>query len=306
MSLEYEKPTNLVDLLTVLQQIDGYYKYRKDEYNPMELNKITLTRVNVEVLTDEELLEKARQNLYVKQLKERNDYKMALRDRLIKLNNEKSKYAKIKRDDDQDAYDAYYDAIIKFGSSGANRGLDFASGLTGSVNDLKTVLDNKLSENLTAYNNAIKYIDDEISETLLKIEDSDGAFALQQENEILAEKQELAEKQKVYNNELLRYNNSLNEKETRMNNAVAQAENENMLEYMSIVVNGLTERELTLKGYYKEVMDLIMDYYYAKTDKIAAYEEFCNQSEFIGYLGSYYETMVYLLYIKAYPDKVVE
>ena len=73
---------------------------------------------------------------------------------------------------------------------------------------------------------------------------------------------------------------------------------------MSIVCKGLTENELALKGYYKEVMTLLVEYYYAKTDRIGAYEEFCGQPSFIEYLGPNYESMHYLLFSRAYPDKV--
>ncbi len=304
MAIEYETPTNLHQLLIVLEEIYSYYNYRKDEYTPIELEKMVLDRVNIIEKTDQELYEDATKELYVKHVQERNERKMELKDRLIKLNAEKYRYKKAKKDDDQKAQNDYFDAIIKYGSTGANRGLDFASGLTGSVLDLKTALDNKLNENLLVYNEAVKYIDEEIALTIQNIATLDEYSSFLEERDILAKAQELKKKQTELNNDLLRYNNSLSEKEIRVNNAVATAESKNNLEYMSIVCKGLTENELSLKGYYKEVMTLLMNYYYAKTDKINAYEEFCGQPSFIEYLGPNYESLHYLLFARAYPDKV--
>ncbi|MBO7186773.1 MAG: hypothetical protein J6V68_00040, partial [Clostridia bacterium] len=112
---------------------------------------------------------------------------------------------------------------------------------------------------------------------------------------------ELKENQRLEDAEVQKYNNSIQEKEVKHANALVQAETKLAYEFMEITSKDPSVVDLARRGYFADIVSVIIEYYNEFDNPIDAYNEFSNESEFNVFLTDwYYRSVLYALYVRAF------
>ena len=122
----------------------------------------------------------------------------------------------------------------------------------------------------------------------------ESLFAKQLETKI----QELKDEREEYRREVFKYNNSVNEKEVRYTNTIAQVSANLELKYVQIKANELSKDELIEMGYYEEVV-LCVANYFDKMPPADAYSQLLSQKKLKIYLDGYYQDVMYRYKLRA-------
>ena len=97
---------------------------------------------------------------------------------------------------------------------------------------------------------------------------------------------------------MFKYNNSLDEKEQRSKNAIAQSNATLQLKYLEINSNNLSKDQLIEMGYYKDVIDCVCAYY-DRLSALDAWRAISNEPKVAVYLEEYYTQIVSMYQLRA-------
>ena len=296
--MEYKEPTNINELYDTLKDIFHYYRIKRMQYEGIELLPFTLVRMEDQSLTDEEITLKAKALLGASWEKMLFDYKQKQTEKIenlrlkIQENNSSSKAEK------QSVLEYYSSLLEKYRSMHYKNGMEES----GLYVDKLIKMDKEKTEKLDEIERDRQAFEEkllvEIEKLSVAIDNAEshfeGLFAKQLETKI----QELKDEREEYKREVFKYNNSVNEKEVRYTNTMAQVSANLELKYVQIKANELSKDELIEMGYYEEVIFCIAKYF-DKMSPAAAYSELLSQRKLEIYLDGYYQDIMYRYKLRA-------
>ena len=120
------------------------------------------------------------------------------------------------------------------------------------------------------------------------------------DDKITAKIIELKGAEKEKEREILKYNNSIDEKLQKHKNGNISANANLQLKYLEIRSEGLTKDELIQRGYYRNVVECV-GYFYNNgfSTPLEAYRDILNESQIMIYLDDYYPSMLEMFRMKA-------
>ena len=120
------------------------------------------------------------------------------------------------------------------------------------------------------------------------------------DDKITAKVIELKGAEKEKEREILKYNNSIDEKLQKHKNGNISANANLQLKYLEIRSEGLTKDELIQRGYYRNVVECV-GYFYNNgfSTPLEAYRDILNESQIMIYLDDYYPSMLEMFRMKA-------
>lgn len=299
-NLGLSNPTNKDEVLSGLAEIERYYKYRKDEYVPPEIEPLLFEDLKYPAKTEIDYINLAhylvRSEQTLRRLKRKDELEMKYQLSLQELNNITSnKQAEL------DAVDKNIDEVISnLEEKSRLNGSGYSESLASQISDLevKRYIDKtKIEEKYIQKQSELQSLSVYYSELISQVDDYYSDIE-RYEKEAKIEELKIADQKVAL--ECEKYNNSLYEKSTKYNNSLNQAEAELQLDYMQIVYVGMSDEELLLKGYYYDVVEWIMKYYAKFSSAVSAYQEFQSTEEYILYMKDYYVGCLELLYTRAY------
>ena len=296
--MQFDIPTSKTQMMETLREIYQYYNYRKIDYTGVELEDLALKKIEYVPPTDEQLIAQARTILLPDVTEEKTKALNQLSERLVELN---EKYV--------NSTTMQSDLIAKI-EDGANRAiLELKKqAWDNNVTDSETLAD-KIQEVLVKKEDDIldvtreqvalrESILSEIEQKTQELTDLESYYEDLLDKKIMAKVIELKEKREDVAMEVLKYNNSCDEKIVKHSNSLKQGVATLELKYLAIHEQGFTHDELVTMGYYKDVLDCVGGYYNS-IPAMDAYNDIKNNTELIVYVDDYYVSLVEVYKIKA-------
>ncbi len=296
--MEFNLPTTKEEMITILKDIFNHYRSRKEGFQAIELEPLSLARIDYQMPSETEIYEKALRYKAGEREREKNEYKEKLKTEIAKLN------GKIERVDLDLSISlektrlAYDQAIGNVRIQATRNGLISSGVLDNKLAEMELEKANKISalveksnaekteytSSLTAYTEALKTADDYLT------------TAHDKDVEEICEKLRLDYERT--NREVAKYNNAQEEKELRYINSIKQINASLRVRYLEIKVTDYTTDELTEMGYYKDVIRCVCGYY-DTLEAGAAYRDFNTNQDLPVYLDYYYQNILYMYAARA-------
>lgn len=290
--MEYKEPTNINELYDTLKDIFHYYRIKRMQYEGIELLPFTLVRMEDQSLTDEEITLKAKALLGASWEKMLFDYKQKQMEKIenlrlkIQENNSSSKAEK------QSVLEYYSSLLEKYRSMHYKNGMEES----GLYVDKLIKMDKEKAEKLNEIERDRQAFEEkllaEIETLSVAVDNADSYFESLFAKQLETKIQELKDEREEYRREVFKYNNSVNEKEVRYTNTIAQVSANLELKYVQIKANELSKDELIEMGYYEEVV-LCVANYFDKMSPADAYSQLLSQKKLKIYLDGYYQDVMY-------------
>lgn len=290
--MQFQTPTTLEQLHQTLKEIFHYYRVTREGFVAPELEPLELTRLDFQPVEDVELQEKARILVSNENKKEYEEFCLKLRRERAELQGKLSSLDKNKQVLEENVVSLHEESVrklqlqaLKNGLSGSNILMDKIAYLEQKKNqELSKITANYLSEK-SSITSIINYIDDEIK-------DAKELFEQMLEKSVEIKALELKDEQEKISMQVFKYNNSLDEKEQRYQNGIAETEASLRIRYLEINAREYTDDELIEMGYYKDVIECVCSYY-DRFEPMEAAINIKDDKEIVIYLGKYYESVLY-------------
>ena len=296
--LNLATPTSKQEVLDGLVLISDYYRYRRDEYVPPVLLPLELDRIEFLIKTDAEYLRLAEESLKSKHTEDiarrKDGFNKDLRENSCKI-----EQLPILMEEEITVCEQKFDEKIEELKTEL-RLKGVAYGESSAVAVLNAEKINAVAEIRSKYAEKQAVLENLSDYYLGEIQNAEQFFAKMHEEESQAKATELKNADMKYANEVHKYNEGQLEREIKYNNTIEQSEKKLHMEYMKIVYQGMTDEELLIKGYYRDVIEWVITYYRAMPDKVKAYDEYTSTTDYMIYLKDFYEQGVRLLYALAY------
>ena len=297
--MQFSAPTSKSQMYQTLNDIFYYYRVRKDPFDELELNELELPRLSVIYLTDQKMEEKADLLLKPDQTLEINQYKDKLNQKILALNSKLNAVEPNKNLQIQQINDRYQTSIQKI------ERVISKNGLTGSGVALSELNKLELEKNKEISSVESKFLAQSVEYNALieaytaQINGADEYFEQVHNEQKLAKKSELFDEQEKLRTEVIKYNNSLDEKEQRYKNTLTQIKANARARYQEISPAAYSKDQLVEMGYYTDVISCIQ-LYYDTLDKVVAYEDILySETKLIIYLDEFYSQLLYRYKLRA-------
>jgi len=289
--MNYTKPTTVAQMYASLEEIFNYYRGETPEYDTGELRDLVIVRMDYAPKTDEELTATATTLLLPEHIRAIADKKAEISDKISTLTDEKQTAEREKVKLLGEIKLRYTDELIKHGEQVLARGLT-ESNLSDAERN-KIVKEKIREENDVekAFAEKLSKIDAEINALNQKLSAVESEYEPMKLATIEAKKIELKEADLKLGREVLKYNNTLSEKEQRYANTLTQTRANLELKFLDINKGEYTKDELIRMGYYNDAMNCVLDYYETLSVS-SAYNGLLQQTELMFYLDDYYNLLV--------------
>lgn len=290
--MEFQKPTTLEEMHQTLKEIFHYYRITREGFVAPELQPLELNRLNFEEVNDSVLEVKASTLVGYQNKKDYEEFCLKLRRERAELQGKLSALDQNKQVLEEKVNSLHEESVrnlqlqaIKNGLNGSNILMDKIAYLEEKKNqELSKITADYLSEK-SSITSLINYIDDEI-------ENAQILFNQMLDEMARSKLEELKDEQAKISMQVFKYNNSLDEKEKRYQNGIAETQASLHIRYLEINAREYTDDELIEMGYYKDVISCVCAYY-DTFEPMQAAINIKDDQEIVIYLGKYYESVLY-------------
>ncbi len=291
--MDFEIPTTKTELFDTLNRLYNFYRLQKQDYDEPEFPTMSIERLTEVNYTDDEIRQMATKLLYAKHLKEKLDRKEDIEEKKAELVAKKQSLVDTFNELIESVNQIYEDSKSLATEQGIKRGLIDSNIVYEKIIDLEKERAEKIANITQEHNVKVAVIDSKITAQDLAYANVDDYFSETHSAEIEAKITELKEKQLEKNNEVIRYNNALEEKEYKSNISNLNALATLKLKFLEIRRSEPTKDELVEMGYYNDVIFCVTMYYNTLSAQ-NAWTDISNETRLIIYLDDYYQNVVYL------------
>ena len=290
--MQFQTPTTLEQLHQTLKEIFHYYRVTREGFVAPELQPLELNRLKYEEVNDSVLEAKASTLVGYQNKKDYEEFCLKLRRERAELQGKLSALDQNKQVLEEKVNSLHEESVrniqlqaIKNGLNGSNILMDKIAYLEEKKNqELSKITADYLSEK-SSITSLINYIDNEI-------EHAEILFDQMLDKMSRSKLEELKDEQEKISMQVFKYNNSLDEKEQRYQNGIAETEASLRIRYLEINAREYTDDELIEMGYYKDVIECVCAYY-DRFEPMEAAINIKDDKEIVIYLGKYYESVLY-------------
>lgn len=297
--MQFTKPTTKEQMYTVLKDIFYYYRIKRETYQSVTLEELSLPRESYVAPTVAELRTKAEKLVAPAQELRLAAYKGEIDEEIYKLTEKKTKVTATFMTDKSKIEKNYEESrakiekeVAKKGLSGSSVALSRLTALENEKNAELAVLTSSATEKTNEYSSQIAALN-------TKKANAGDYYSSVCEKEVQAKIEELKDKEEEKKRETARYNAGLSEKEQRYSNTLKQADANLQLKHASVINSSeYTKDQLVEIGYYTDVISCVSGYY----DTLAAldaYSDIKSENKLIVYLDDYYPDVLYLYRTRA-------
>ena len=288
--MQFNTPTTKQEMYDTLQEIFNYYRKGNLVYDGVTLQPLELERLDFSKRSDADLYEIAHKSLVAEHMKESNEYKGKINQKISELQSqinalEQSKQALIQKTIDtyeQSQLKANKEAI-KNGLTGSSIIVDKWAQLEGQKNDKITEIESEYATKLASLNASLNWYITQGEEADVYLEDKHAY-------EINAKIQQLGQEQEKIYREVFKYNNTLDEKEQRYENTIKQTNASLQLRFLEIHSVEYSKDQLIEMGYYADAIDCVCAYYNTLPIRDAV-TTILSDTRIMVYLDDYYTTL---------------
>ncbi len=291
--MEYTKPTTKEEMYQMLQELFFYYRIRRQTYQDVTLDPITISKIILPTLDETQLLEKAQALNAGEQYKYKVEYVANLN---AKLNQATAKLANVPTSQQARISRVNYDfdqSVQKLTVALSKNGLSGSSIAVDKLTQMEVERNRLISEIQADCEAQSVELRAEIATLNGLLNGADEYCLEKEEKENLAKQLQLSDEQDKLMRETYKYNNSLDEKEQRYANTIKQVNANLELKFLAIQAGEFTKDQLIEMGYYKDVINCVCDYYDTVSPLTAA-QQIREDRKIIEYLDDFYESVLYM------------
>ncbi len=297
--MEYTMPTTKEEMYSTLQILFAYYRYNRDEFIEQEIIPLDIEKLTYVELSEEELLQKAKDLLKPKQEERLMNARLEVQKKIDDIAY-KVRLAGVAMEKSKENYSADY---WKDYEEQVDNMLGKHKYLLGQYSLIYTgMADYYLEEELQTINQKhqaiVAVLDEQLSTYQAELQAVDEYYAGLSEQEINVKFIELKDEQEKTKREVFKYNNAIDEKIQRYENSLKQANATLKLKVLSIRAEPVPKETLIEVGYYKKVMEVVCAYYNT-LPALDAYRDIVNEPSLAVYLEDYYQDVIYLYKVRA-------
>ena len=296
--MNYTIPTTKAEMYQSLNEIYQFYRLNRTTYEHVSLDVLEIDEIEFTPLTDAELRLKAQTVLAygqgIKMLEKKTELSRKIAEideKILLLDSEYSEKAEKTESD-------YSEKISKIETDANKKGLMRSNITITKLSELLAEKDRKIAlltiekqQKQTGYLSIKSSLSDEL-------DDLDDVYTALFAKEVDKVFYELKDKQDEKILEIEKYNNSVNEKNTRSHNNALFNEATLDIKRIDAQAEGLTKEQLMDLGYYKDVIDCIYAYYSTLPPQ-NAYSDILTESKLLLYLEDYYDDTVSFYRLRA-------
>lgn len=296
--MAFPTPTTESEMLSILKDIFFYYRVRREAFEETKLEPLVLTRMEFTALTDQELKRKAEELVAYEQQIKISELRISLSQQIDEYSEKSENLTKTYNQSVTTVTENYNESAQKIYDDALKNGLGQSTILTEQLARLESEKNKLLSQTQSEYEKELSYCNARIQSLTDRQNNLQTEFSEAFEKQVNAKYLELKDEQTEKQNEVFKYNNSLDEKEQRSKNSVAQANATLQLKYMEISAENFSKDQLIEMGYYADVIDCVCGYYNT-LDSLSAWRGIANNSKIVVYLEEYYTELVYMYQSRA-------
>ncbi len=296
--MAFPTPTTESEMLSILKDIFFYYRVRREAFEETKLEPLVLTRMEFTALTDQELKRKAEELVAYEQQIKISELRISLSQQIDEYSEKSENLTKTYNQSVTTVTENYNESAQKIYDDALKNGLGQSTILTEQLARLESEKNKLLSQTQSEYEKELSYCNARIQSLTDRQNNLQTEFSEAFEKQVNAKYIELKDEQAEKQNEVFKYNNSLDEKEQRSKNSVAQANATLQLKYMEISAENFSKDQLIEMGYYADVIDCVCGYYNT-LDSLSAWRGIANNSKIVVYLEEYYTELVYMYQSRA-------
>lgn len=296
--MDFDIPVTKTQMFDVLSDIFMYYRIKRTYYEGVTLENLSLRRLELQMPTETELKERAGFNVYAELVKNELEYADEIKKSVEELQAKLIAVESAEKLAVSEVEEKYRAAIVSVNVAVVNGQEEKSDAYFVKVAEIEKTRAKEIADLNADYGREKKVLTEEIAALTEKLNETAKIFEDIKEQKIQSEYLELKEKAEDRANEIIKYNNNLEEKELKYRNAVKQAQASLELKFLSIRSENLSKDELVELGYYNDVLDCVCGYYDTLSPK-TAYNDILNENRLMLYLEDYYQQIVYLYQTRA-------
>ena len=293
--MDFNLPTTQAQMHEVLVELFNHYRVRKQGYEEIVLQELSLPRLEMKVESDADLMDRAENLLKADHVREITKYQNELTSKLTGLQEKVELLEKSHAEEIENVTNLYNQSIEKVQNQVVKAGLINSTIVVDKTALLEDSKNQKIADLTGAKNEKVASLLAEIEQINGLLSTSEEYFSAIHQNEIDKKFIELCAEREKNKIEIFKYNNGLDEKEQRVANSIKQTASSLHLRFLEIKAAEYTKDQLVEMGYFKDVIACVSAYY-DTLEPLTAYQNFLANKELMTYLDFYYEQVA--LYYK--------
>lgn len=297
--MEFSTPRTKSEMYDTLKSIYSHYRLNAVVYADEEKEPLNLDEMSLNVLTREELLLKAETLVKSGIIREKQERKDSLTEKLEKLS---LKLEKVDQDYQKifDKVETDYEKIKEnIKKEAIKKGLTYSSLTTEKMYEAESKKATLVAKYEQEKGNKITEINVEISAVQNEIESLDAFYDDLLNKDINKKFEELNDEQEKLKREVFKYNNSIKSTLVRYKNTCLMSSAELELKYLEIRAKGFSKEALVDMGYYKDVVNCVSGYYNTLNNDVAAFNDLKQETGLMIYLEDYYSNVLLIYKVRA-------
>ena len=296
--MTFTKPTTKEEMLSVLKEIFYYYRVKKIDFEKETLEPLVLTRLDFSPLSDEKLLEKAGDLVACEQQSEIIKLKRSLGQEIDDCKEKMNQLTKAYNLAVEQITKKYTKSVYDVKQEAIRRGVGLTSVVSAQLAELESDKNQALSEAEQSYESDYGFYESKVTKLTERYENLNEEYAEIFDSQKRQKYLELKDEQDKLEREVFKYNNSLDEKEQRSVNSIAQSNATLQLKYIEINSGSLSKDQLIEMGYYTDIIDCVCAYY-DTMDALTAWRTITNDGKVAVYLEEYYTQICFMYQSRA-------
>ncbi len=290
--MNFTSPTTKEQMYDTLQQIFYFYRIRRESWENIVLNPLSIPELVYVERSNAELSVVAEKQALADKEREILHLKTAIRSEIATKTGEKS-VKEVELANGQARIQATYNQAKQDYSEWAEkRGMGDSDLVIRQLNEYDIKKNQELNTLITKLSAEIGALDSQITLLNQRLTEADTCFddIYEKEKDVKVD-QMLLEQQKIVR-DVFKYNNTLKEKIQKYDNNIIETMANLEVKYMQIEENKITKEQLVERGYYSDVIRCVCDYYNT-LDPVTAYQDIVEEKNLAIYLEDFYQSIVY-------------
>ncbi len=296
--MDFTLPTTKEEMYEVLEQLFNHYRVRKQGYEEITLNELSLERLDITYETDQELLEKAQKILKAEHEREITKYESELSSKIIALQEKITLLENSHQEEIANITKLYSESILKVQNQALKAGIANSSIVVDKTAQLEDSKNKEIALLTQTKNEKVATLLAEKEQLNLLLSQSEEYFLTIHQKEIDKKFIELCDERRQKEIEVFKYNNGLDEKEQRYANSIKQTKSSMYLRFLEIESAEYSKDQLVEMGYFKDVIKCVCAYF-DTLEPLSAYQIFLAENRLTTFLDFYYEQVALLYKYKA-------
>ena len=296
--MQFTIPTTKQEMYTTLQEIFYYYRIRREAWEGVTLKPLEIPRLEFNLLTDAQLREKAVTLVTPGVERESNSAIVKLQEQVDTLTKENSLLSTECSQAVSKIRSGYLEQTQKVQAEAFKRGISESSIVIKEINEIESVMNAEITQTQNIYSQRQADNTAQIQALTQRITDTREFYSQLLQKEIDAKTQQLKDEQTSAQIGVVKYNNDLDEKEIKHDNAIVRQQVSLELRYRELSYEFFTKDQLVEMGYYDDVIRCICGYY-DTLSAMSAFQDFSGEGKLAVYLDEYYVDILYMYRTRA-------